>query len=222
MILSSNSKPVRCKSNHDACVIVVVVGAVRDGDFVLCTPMAKGQTMRFMRCRICGDSYLGTETPKRCPFCGAHEEYIVGPGEYSADENRVQPTEIERADLERAIELERSNTRFYLAMSQMSGDEALASGYKRLSRIEGEHCSVFCKLADVKKPADLGEPSEPPASWCDGIAESVERENMAAAFYAEAVGRATNARIAEVFTAVSAVETDHIALDGEAANIAGC
>lgn len=178
--------------------------------------------MRFMRCRICGDSYLGTETPKRCPFCGAHERYIVGPGEYSSTENNVQLTEIERADIEQAIELERANTRFYLAMSQMPGDEALASGYKRLARVEAEHCSLFCKLADVSKPVDLGEPTEPPASWCDGIAESAEREKMAAAFYAEVVGRATNPRIVEVFTAVSEVESDHIALDGEAAGIAGC
>jgi rubrerythrin len=28
-------------------------------------------------CEICGEPYLGTSPPSRCPFCGAYEEKIV-------------------------------------------------------------------------------------------------------------------------------------------------
>jgi len=178
--------------------------------------------MQMLRCRICGETYLGTEPPSRCPFCGAHSEYFVGPGSFTSAENAIQPTEIEKADLETAIELERSNTRYYLAMSRMHGDESLASTYKRLSKVEMEHCSVFCRLADVPKPDDLNTPDGDPSSWCEAIEESARRETRAAAFYAEVVGRATNERIREVFSAVSAVERDHLALDALAADWAGC
>jgi len=178
--------------------------------------------MKMYRCRICGETYLGTEAPARCPFCGAHERFMVAPGGFSAAENSVQVTEVERADLEHAIDLERSNARFYAAMAGIEGDESLASAYKRLSRIEAEHCSLFCKLADVSKPPDLTQPSEASADWCENIAESLQRERTASAFYAEAAARATNSRIAEVLAAVSAIERDHIDLDGVAAQMAGC
>lgn len=178
--------------------------------------------MRLMRCRICGDTYLGTEAPSRCPFCGADARYIVDPDKFSASENDVPVTEIERADLQTAIELERSNARFYAAIATLPGHEALSSAYKRLSSIEAEHCSVFCQLAGQVKPDDLKTPEGDPSSWCDAIAESAARERRAADFYAAALSRSTNARIAEVFAAISAVEEDHLVVDALAAAKAHC
>lgn len=178
--------------------------------------------MQFLRCRVCGETYLGPDAPSRCPFCGASDRYFVEPGGYSSAENSVQLTEVERRDIEQAIEIERSNARFYAGMAMMQGNEALASGYKRLSRVEAEHCSLFCKLADMMKPGDLADPEPTPATWCEAIAESVARETRASEFYAEVVGRATNERVKEVFAAVAAVEHDHLALDGEALRLAGC
>jgi len=179
--------------------------------------------MRMYRCRICGETYLGTAAPERCPFCGAAERYMVDPDAFSARENDVQLTEVERADLERAIELEHSNARFYAAMATLPDNEPLASAYKRLSRVEAEHCSLFCKLADVAKPSDLAVPSDASSGeWCADIADSLQREQTASAFYAEAAARATNGRIAEVLAAVSAVERDHIELDALAADYARC
>lgn len=182
----------------------------------------KADRMRFMRCRICGDTYLGVEAPSRCPFCGADRRYFVDPGGFSAAENDVQLTEMERRGIERAIEIERSNSRFYAAVALLPDDEALASGYKRLSRVEAEHCSVFCTLAGLRKPVDLSEPSETPATWCEAIAESARRESEANAFYAELAERATNPRVREVVSAVAEVESDHLALDAEASRLAGC
>lgn len=178
--------------------------------------------MKMVRCRICGEVYLGSETPSHCPFCGAHREYLVDAPEYPADINDVQPTEVERADLESAIELERSNTRFYLGMAQHKEEHVLSAAYKRLSKIEAEHCELFCTLADVAEPEDLGTPIEVPDDWCANIAESLEREKRASALYRTFADRATNERIREVFDAVSAVEADHIEFDGVASDYAGC
>jgi rubrerythrin len=178
--------------------------------------------MKMYRCRICGETYLGSEKPSHCPFCGAHVEFMLDTTEYPEDINDVQLTEVERNDVMQAIELERSNTRFYLAMAQHHDDPRLSSAYKRLAKVEAEHASLFCKLAKVSKPADLVEPSEAAEDWCVNIEDSIAREQRASRFYAEVVGRATNERIQEVFGAVSAIEADHIELDGIAKGLAGC
>lgn len=178
--------------------------------------------MRLLRCRICSETYLGSDTPSHCPFCGAHAEYFVETSEFPEGLNDVDLTEIERTDLAEAIELERSNTRFYLAMAQSYGNPALSSAYKRLARIEAEHCSVFCKIARMAKPTDLATPSEASGDWCANIEESVARENKASRFYSAAAGRATNERVREIFSAISEVEADHIAVDGIATRLASC
>jgi rubrerythrin len=179
--------------------------------------------MKMYRCRICGETHLGYTKPSNCPFCGAHEEHIViSPEHPPTGLNDVELTEVERADVLAAIELERGNARFYLGMAGHRDNDALSSAYKRLSKIEAEHCSVFCKLARVAKPDNLLVPAEASDDWCANIEESLAREQKASAFYADVVARATNDRIREVFSAVSAVEADHIELDNVAKGYAGC
>jgi rubrerythrin len=172
--------------------------------------------MKIYRCRICGETYLGSEAPAMCPFCGAHVEFLVDTAEYPEDINHIQPTEIERVDLETSIDLELANTRFYLAMAQRCDNPALASAYKRLASVEAEHCSLFCKLAKQPKPADLREPGDELGTWEADIDESLRREQRASMLYAEFSARATSPRLLEVWKAVSAVEADHIVLDGVA------
>jgi len=174
------------------------------------------------RCRICGETYLGAEIPSHCPFCGAHREHIVPSAEYPPDINEVQLTEIERRDVEAAIELERSNARFYFGMAQHKEDPVLSSAYKRLAKVEAEHCEVFCELVGVEEPIDLTDPMDVPADWCTNIEDSIGREQRASRFYAEVSERATSDRIREIFAAVSDVEADHILLDHEAQRHAGC
>lgn len=178
--------------------------------------------MEFYRCRICGETFLGDSAPNRCPFCGVTAEHFVLTQDFPEDINQVQITELERVDLTTAIGLERDNARFYRALSLHKAEPKLASAYKRLANVEAEHCSIFCKLVGVTKPADLLEPSDAIDNWCTNISESLAREQRAAAFYSQAARRATSVRISEVFAAVSAVEQDHIQLDGVAARMAGC
>ncbi len=177
--------------------------------------------MNFYRCRICGETYLGTEPPSRCPFCGVTHDFFVLAPEYVND-GAADLTADERADVERAVELERGNARFYRALGTRRDNAPLASGFKRLASVEAEHCSVFSKLLGVPKPGDLLEPADGAGDWCESVAESLARETRAAAFYAEAAARASNPRLVEVLAAVSAVERDHIKLDAIAAQIAGC
>lgn len=169
--------------------------------------------LKIYRCRICGEVYLGYEAAENCPFCGAHVEFLEAPEKYPADINDVQLTEAERTDLESSIELETSNTRFYLGMAERKGNDTLASTYKRLAKVEAEHCELFCKLARVAEPADLMTPGETTGSWATDIEDSLRRENLASTLYASFAERATDPRLKEVWEAVSAVEADHITLD---------
>ena len=169
--------------------------------------------MKMYRCRICGETYLGYEPPANCPFCGAHVDMLVDPRGYDAAINDIDPTEVERADLDTSIETERSNTRFYLAMAQRCDNDSLRSAYKRLANIEAEHCSLFCKLAKVAKPADLRDPGTELGGWSEDIEESLRREKRASALYTQFAARATSPRLIEVWTTVAGIETDHIALD---------
>lgn len=178
--------------------------------------------MKMYRCRICGETHLGYDKPGNCPFCGAHAELIVLASEFPVGINDVELTDGERADVLEAIELERSNARFYLAMAAHRDNDALSSAYKRLASIEAEHCSVFCKLADIAKPDDLTRPGEASDDWCANIDESLAREQRASAFYARVRARAASERIREVFGAVSEIEADHIDLDHLAKDYARC
>src|SRR5574340_421957 len=165
--------------------------------------------LKMYRCRICGETFLGYEPPANCPFCGAHIEFLNPSDEYPSDINEIEPTEAERAALEASIELERANTRFYLGMADRQDNDTLRSAYKRLARIEAEHCSLFCKLAGVWKPADLMEAGPTTGTWLTDIDESLVRENRAKGLYAEYAERATTERLRYVWTAVSDVELDH-------------
>lgn len=169
--------------------------------------------MKMHRCRICGETFLGYDAPSNCPFCGAHVEFFVDPADYPASINDVDLTEVERADLETSVQTELSNTRFYLGMAEHKDNDTLRSTYKRLARIEAEHCSVFSKLLKEPKPAELTEPAPASADWLANIDESLARENRASSLYAEFAARATSPRLQEVFKAIGDVELDHIALD---------
>jgi rubrerythrin len=169
--------------------------------------------MELYRCRICGETYLGAEAPTHCPYCGAHQDLIVLSSAFPAGINDVDPTETEAQDLEAAIDLETSNTRFYLAAATRRDNDALRSYFKRLAKVEAEHCEVFSKLLGRPEPDDLMTPSESTGSWETDIAESLERENRATNLYKTFAERATSERLREVFGAVGDVEADHIALD---------
>lgn len=170
--------------------------------------------MKLYRCRICGETYLGYEAPTNCPFCGAHVEWMSPPEQYDPAVNDLELTEVERADLETSIQVETSNTRFYLAMAARPDNGLLSSAYKRLAKVEAEHCSLFCKLAKVAKPADLLEPGVELGAWMTDIEDSLRREMRATELYTQFAARATNPRLLEVWSAVSSVEADHIELDG--------
>ncbi len=64
------------------------------------------------RCQICGETYLGKETPDRCPYCGAAGKNLVSPAEY-LDYGVIEISEESKKGCLHALELEISNQAFY-------------------------------------------------------------------------------------------------------------
>ncbi len=168
--------------------------------------------MKLFRCIICGDPYLGSAPPSFCPFCGAPEKYLV-PAEDYQDRNDVPNlSERSRANLEKALQLEVGNASFYLCASKCSPDPVSQAMFKALSKAESEHASVLCKILKVAKPE-----IKPDEKACQrdpkaNFAESHEREKRAVAFYSQAAAEAVEDRVKEVFTALTEIESYHIAL----------
>ena len=165
--------------------------------------------MRLYRCRICGDPYLGLAVPSNCPFCGAHEKYMVV-GEEWCEPVTPEISEMSRKNIKKAIDLEVDNSKFYRDISDATGDLMGKGLFKALSKIEAEHASTFLKFVDLPKP-------QPPereisASYEENLEEAHRREKRAVKFYTQAAAYAVEERVKEVFLALVEIESDHIEL----------
>ncbi|MCL4502583.1 MAG: ferritin-like domain-containing protein [Deltaproteobacteria bacterium] len=168
--------------------------------------------LKLFRCRICGDPYLGSEPPSFCPFCGAPQKYMQ-PAEEYVDKNDIPNlSPRSRANLEKALDLEVRNAAFYMCASNCAPAPLEKAMFKALWRTEAEHASLICKLLKVPKPEikpdDKACLKDPRANF----AAAHGREERAVAFYGQAAAEAAEDRIKEVFTALTEVETYHIAL----------
>lgn len=170
--------------------------------------------VRVWRCRICGDPYIGVVPPANCPFCGAHAEYMIPAGDW--DNPQVGSlNDQDRANLEKALGIEYSNTAFYrcaAAKADEAGDFEGFATFKALSKVENEHASTIRKMLGLPSPES--EPTEKcHDSYIDNVKESLQRETRATGFYTESAAVAADPRVKEVFSALSLIEADHLQLD---------
>ncbi|MDR1413229.1 MAG: hypothetical protein LBJ07_04800 [Actinomycetes bacterium] len=170
--------------------------------------------VKVWRCLICGDTYIGTERPSQCPFCGSHESNIVQSDCYPLDINEVEVTDAERADIVQAMEMEIENATLYALMGAKGNhNDLLPSAYRAFKKVEMEHLEVFAKLLKVEPPSQPEHPVALGETWSDDIALSDSQEHGARDFYRVAGDRATTPRVRQVFLAISEVENDHIIVD---------
>lgn len=166
--------------------------------------------VKLFRCKICGDPYVGVEPPKRCPFCGAYENFIVEAKDYKETFD-VELNEKDKANAERGLEVEISNAEFYFCAAEKSDDKESKQLFKALGKVEAEHASIWKKIlkldkVEIKKSEDCSTQSK------DNLQESHDREDHAIKFYAEAAQESENPRLRQIFGALVQVETDHLKL----------
>ena len=172
--------------------------------------------MKLWRCKICGDPYLGEEKPRNCPFCGAQERHLVSQEDYE-DRTGLVPdlTEVSKKNLEAALQLEIGNTEFYACASRKAETDEMKNLFKALKKVESEHADLLCKALGIKKPPINEDFDECQTKDIDNLKESHMREDRAIHKYAEFLSQATEPRVIEIFSAIIAVESDHLSLSEE-------
>lgn len=170
--------------------------------------------MKLYRCLICGDPYMGTEAPSNCPFCGAAAEHLVAGVDW-VDENDAlgEISDISRANLEKALQLEVNNSPFYRNAMALTASVELQGTFKYLAKIEGEHASTLKKILKVEPPAPEKDKETAVADDHANLETAHQREVEAAAFYLQASGEAAEPRVKKVFAVLAQIETDHIKLE---------
>ncbi|MDO8741489.1 MAG: ferritin family protein [Candidatus Woesearchaeota archaeon] len=167
--------------------------------------------VKLWRCEICGDSFIADE-PEICPFCGAHKGFVKEAKDAKADFD-VELNEKEKANAEKALKLEISNSEFYFCAAEKTDNEEGKLLFNVLGRVEAEHVSIWRKILKLDK-INLGK-SQCSGSNIANLEESHNREEMAIKFYREAVKESENPFVRKIFGALVQVESDHLQLSEE-------
>jgi len=170
--------------------------------------------MKVYRCRVCGEVYLGTEMPKSCPFCGAHEKYFVLAKEWRLI-HAESLSDIAKEYLNKALDIEIDNTNFYKAVSGRTKNSFISSMFKGLSKVEREHASTICKHLKIEMPNSNVGLDKAVDSDKANVEETLRREQRAVKAYTEAMGKVPEKEIKELFKALMEIESDHIVLSKE-------
>ncbi len=169
--------------------------------------------VKLFRCKICGDPYIGETAPSRCPFCGAYKEFVVDIKDYNETFD-VELNEKDKANAEKALEVEISNAVFYFCAAEKTDDEEGKQLFKILGKVEAEHASIWRKI--LKLPKEQMEKSAACSTENQtNLQESHTREDKAIKFYTAAAAECENARVKQIFDALIDVEKDHLKLSEE-------
>jgi rubrerythrin len=164
------------------------------------------------RCTICGEASLAEREPTHCPFCGAHQRWIVEAQAYTEPEV-PELTGISRKNLEFTYDLEINASKIYHCIRKKTDDEFILAIFKAISKVELEHAELVGKLIG----RDPGGKIEFVDRLCTEDREKSLRqtENLEAAavkHYEMFFEEATEARVRDLFEALIEVEKDHLEL----------
>ena len=163
-------------------------------------------------CKICGESMIMDGKPSRCPFCGAYEKYIVDIADYDdTGAWDVELNDVDKANAEKALGVEISNTNFYACSSKKVKEVDGQKLFKILKKVESEHAAVWKKILKLKK-LDWDTPDTCVDDYKADLEDSHAREERAIKFYKGAAIAAENPRVKEIFESFIEVETDHLLL----------
>ncbi len=163
--------------------------------------------MRPFRCQICGETYMGSSHPDRCPFCGAAGQNLKAAAEW-IDYDGLSVSAKSKELIEKALGLEIENAAFYKACANAAETQITVSIFKRLGKQELEHAEVFADLIGVEEP-ELILP-EVSGSDEEKFVKAHHMEQEAIKFYLQAAKEAVEPRVQEVFRAISEIESEHM------------
>lgn len=155
---------------------------------------------------------MGESPPSSCPFCGAHRSYIKEAKEAQVNFD-VELNEKDKANAERALQVEVSNAAFYFCAAEKTDDDEGKLLFKALGKVEAEHASVWKKILKLDKVPQGSEQCHTRNK--ENLEESHARETRAIEFYEKAAADSENERVKQIFEAFVEVEKDHLKLSEE-------
>ena len=128
------------------------------------------------------------------------------------DENNIENLSlVSRKNLEKAMELELENAKFYRCAMSHAQNAEHKSIFQSLAKIEMEHIFLISKI--LKKPrSDINIQDICFRLDDENIKNSLELEKIAKEFYIKAYNQTTEPRIKEIFFGLLEAEGDHIEL----------
>lgn len=167
--------------------------------------------MKTWICEICGDAYIGEGKPTECPFCGARQNYIK-PGNEAKPVTEVKEVLSEQSvkNLQETLRLEMEANAIYTCMAGKAATYEIMKMYRRLAKVELEHAIICTKIMQIPMP-------EVATELCsdqdiENFQRTIELEDHATHLYAEFAKNSTERHVKIMFTALTQVEADHIAL----------
>jgi rubrerythrin len=173
--------------------------------------MIETYSLNIFRCKLCSEVILAEHKSSTCPFCGAHDDFIVYARDWK-DENHIKEiSDASRKNLENAMRQELENAGTYkcsASSAQNAENKAIFSG---LSKIEMEHAFLISKILKLPK-SNIKLPNACFRLDIENLETSFKREEQIKKFYIKAYNQATEPRIKEIFFGLIEVEGDHAEL----------
>jgi len=163
--------------------------------------------MKPMRCQVCGEVYLGDQTPDRCPFCGAAGRQMVSAAEW-IDYGKADMDDFDMEQCRTALGFEISNATFYRCCAGKAENIFNQAIFKRLNKQEAEHAELLAKMMGVDIPQFTEESC--PDTDKEKFEQAHLREHRAIKFYLDSAAKCKNPRVKEIFRALSEIETEHL------------
>jgi len=173
--------------------------------------MIETYSLNIFKCKLCSEVILAEHKSSNCPFCGAHDDYILRVQEWKENNNIDNLSKISRENLENAMNLEFENARFYKCAMSYSRDVEKKAIFQSLSKTEMEHAFLISKVLKLPK-SDLGIQNICFRLDQENIEDALVREKKAKEFYLKAYNEASEERVKEIFFGLLEVEGDHIKL----------
>jgi rubrerythrin len=166
--------------------------------------------LKVWRCRICGDSCVGTRRPSHCPFCGAHEKFILPASEW-ARQDIGDLSAATKKSLEQALGVELSAANFYACAADITEEPYVYAAFRALSMHHSRFASIVRGMLGLARPSMEGQ-GTCQDSLAANLEEACNREENAVNLYRAASEKAAESQVREAYGAFLEVGEDHLTL----------
>lgn len=173
--------------------------------------MIETYSLNIFRCKLCSEAILAEHKSSTCPFCGAHDDFIIHAQDWKDENNIKELSGIERENFKMAMKQELENVGLYKCSASYTQSAENKAIFSSLSKIEMEHAFLISKILKMPK-SDISLQDTCFRLDAENLKNLFNQEEKTKKFYIKAYNQATKPRIKEIFFGLIEVEGDHAEL----------